>query len=118
MNADDNCFFWQGSYTPSVFNLLPKISTTNQFRKGRPDFCWLTSIPFLCSKAPDNSQYYVTLPALLYNTPVAPADFETPAGAAKVRPSSRLLAVVFLAFLSIALAYGYNNNRTDRLECS
>lgn len=34
-----------------------------------------------------------------------------------VRPSSRLLKPVYaVAFLAIAVAYGYNNNRTERMD--
>lgn len=46
-----------------------------------------------------------------------PQTSKTPGGPVKIRPSSRLLKPwYYLGFISIALAFGYNNNRTDELE--
>jgi len=54
---------------------------------------------------------------VLYNTPLAQETAKPPEKAIVVRPSSRLLKPVYtLAFILIALAYGFNNNRTERMD--
>jgi uncharacterized membrane protein YdbT with pleckstrin-like domain len=54
---------------------------------------------------------------LLYNTPLAKEASKPSDEAVVVRPSSKLLKPVYtLAFLLIALAYGFNNNRTERMD--
>ena len=54
---------------------------------------------------------------MLYNTALAQSTAKPPENPVVVRPSSKLLKPVYtLAFILIALAYGFNNNRTERMD--